>query len=94
MYVDDFIWLPDISSKIAAKHHVTEEEVEDVFFNNPRYRFVEAGNNKGEDLYSALGQTDAGRYLVVFFIYKHSNIALILSVRDMDKDERRRYGRK
>ena len=74
MYIDDFIWLPDIAEKIAVKHRVTEEETEEVFFNRPYYR-----------------QTDAGRYLIVFFIYKPANIALILTARDMDKKERNRY---
>jgi hypothetical protein len=23
MYIDDFIWLPDILEKLAVKHHVT-----------------------------------------------------------------------
>lgn len=94
MYIDDFIWLPDILEKIAVKHHVTQEEVEEVFFNRPRYRFVESGHRPNEDVYAASRQTDAGRYLIVFFIYKSSNTALILSARDMDDKERRRYERK
>ncbi len=94
MYIDDFIWLPDIIDKLAVRHHVTQDEVEDVFFNRPRYRFVESGHRSGEDVYSASGQTDAGRYLIVFFIHKPANMALILSGRDMDKKERKRYERK
>lgn len=94
MYIDDFIWLLDIVEKLAVKHNVTQDEVEDVFFNRPRYRFVEKGYRPGEDVYSASGQTDAGRYLIVFFILKSDNIALILSARDMDRKERRRYERK
>jgi hypothetical protein len=35
MYIDDFIWLPDIVEKLAVKHHVTQDEVEEVFFNRP-----------------------------------------------------------
>ena len=94
MYIDDFIWLPDIVEKLAAKHHLTQDEVEEVFFNRPRYRFVESGNRPGEDVYAATGQTDAGRYLIVFFIAKPANIALIISARDMDPAERRRHERK
>lgn len=41
MYIDNFIWLPDIAEKIAVKHQVTEEEAEEVFFKRPHYRFVE-----------------------------------------------------
>lgn len=94
MYIDDFIWLPDILDKMAVKHHVTQDEVEEVFFNKPKYRFVESGYRSGEDVYAANGQTDAGRYLIVFFIHKMPDTALILSTRDMDKKERRRYEQK
>lgn len=94
MYIDDFIWLPDILDKLIVKHHVTQDEVENVFFHRPKYRFVELGNRPDQDVYSASGQTDVGRYLIVFFIHKPNNTALILSARDMDRKERRRYDRK
>ena len=90
MYIEDCIWLPDIVIKVFVKHHVTQNEVEEIFFNRPKYRFVELGYRKGEDVYSAAGQTDAGRYLIVFFIQKEKNLALILSARDMDQKERRK----
>jgi hypothetical protein len=90
MCIDDFIWLPDIIEKLIVQHHVTQDEAEDVF----KYRFVELGHRPNEDVYSASGQSDAGRYLIVFFIYKSANTALILSARDMDEKERRRYERK
>jgi uncharacterized DUF497 family protein len=93
MYIDDFIWLPDILEKLVIKHQVSQDEVDEIFFDNPHYRFVESGNRPGEDVYSASGQTDAGRYLIVFFIHKSGNIALILSARDMDNKERRLYER-
>ena len=94
MFIDDFVWLTEIAKKVASKHRVTLDEAEEVFFNNPRYRFVESGHRIGEDVYSAGGETDAGRYLIVFFIYKGDNTALILSARDMDTAERRRHERK
>jgi len=94
MYIDDFVWLPDILDKLEVKHRVNQDEVEEVFFNSPRFFFIESGNRPNEDVYMASGQTDAGRYLVVFFIHKPNHIALILSARDMDKKERKRYGRK
>ena len=94
MYIDSFLWLPDIIEKLIVKHHVTQDEVEEVFFNHPLYRFVERGYRPHEDVYAASGQTDAGRYLIVFFIHKPDNTALILSARDMDKKERRYYERR
>jgi uncharacterized DUF497 family protein len=94
MFIDDFVWLTEIANKLAIKHRVTLDEVEEVFFNKPRYRFVESGFRPGEDVYSAGGQTDSGRYLIVFFIHKGDNTALILSARDMDRGERKQYERK
>jgi uncharacterized protein len=94
MNIDDFIWLPNIVEKLIVKHNITQDEVEEVFFNRPQFRFVEKGHTKDEDVYSALGQTDSGRYVIVIFIYKHKNLALILSARDMDKKERKRYEKK
>jgi len=91
MYIDDFIWLPDIVDKLAVKHHVSKDEVEEVFFNHPHFRYVEKGHREGENMYAAFGQTDAGRYVIAFFIYKPSHLAVIVSARDMDVKERRRY---
>ncbi len=94
MNIDDFIWLPTIVDKLESKHGVMPDEVEEVFFNKPRFRFVETGLRAGEDVYSASGRTSGGRYLIVFFIRKESDYALIISARDMDRMERRRYDRK
>ncbi len=94
MRIEGVIWLRDIVDKLAFKHHVETDEVEEVLNGKPKFRFVEKGERKGEDVYMALGQTDAGRYLSVLFIYKKTKEALILSARDMARKERRRYGRK
>ena len=83
-----------VVDKLAVKPHVEIEEVEEVFNNKPQFRFVEKGTRIGEDVYMATGQTDAGRYLTILFIYKVSSDALILSARDMSSWERRRYERK
>jgi uncharacterized DUF497 family protein len=45
-------------------------------------------------VYSARGQTSAGRYLTVLFIYKKTQEALIMTARDMDAKERKNYGKK
>jgi uncharacterized DUF497 family protein len=94
MYVADIIWLPQIVDKLEWKHHVAPAEVEQVVFGQPRFRKAQKGHVPGEDVYAALGQTEAGRYLVVFFVYKQTREALILSARDMDEQERRYYGRR
>jgi uncharacterized DUF497 family protein len=94
MFIDGFVWLPEIVEKLEVKHRVSQDEAEEVFFNRPKFRFVESGPQAGEEVYSASGQTDSGRYLIVFFIHKADNAALILTTREMDRREQRRYERK
>ena len=52
---------------------------------------IQKGRIRGEDLYRALGQTDSGRYLTIFFIYKDTHEALVISARDMTGKERKNY---
>jgi uncharacterized protein len=94
MKIEGVVWLNAIVDKLAVRHHVATHEVEEVLTNNPKFRFVERGQRQDEDIYMALGQTDAGRYVTVLFIYKTTAEALILSARDMAEKERRQYGRK
>jgi uncharacterized DUF497 family protein len=93
MKISGFIWLEEIVDKLEVKHQVFPDEVEQVFDNQPSVKRMNKGHFRGEDVYRALGQTDAGRYLVVFFIFKLSREALILSARDMDHKERQSYAR-
>lgn len=94
MRISGVIWLDDIVAKLATKHSVETYEVEEVLSNKPKIRFVEKGYRDREDVYLALGQTFGGRYLTIFFIYKRTSEALILSARDMAEKEKRTYGRK
>ena len=93
MFVVDIIWLPHVVDKLASKHRMMPEEVDEVLFGRPYYRKLQKGHIPGEDVYAALGQTETGRYLIVIFVYKQSREALILSARDMDRKERRQYDR-
>ena len=94
MRIEEIVWLDKIIDKLAVKHRVDTNEVEEVLSNKPKFRFVQQGDRPKEDVYLALGRTDAGRYLTIFFIYKFSNQTLILSARDMAKKERKLYDRK
>ena len=94
MRIVDIIWFPQVIDKLDWKHNLTPEEVEAALFGNTMYRKVQRGHIPGEGLYAALGRTNAGRYLIVFFIYKLTREALISSARDMDDKERRQYERK
>ena len=94
MHIRRCLWSEYVVDKIAWKHHLSTEEVEKALSSRPRIRRIERGRLKGEDVYVAYGRTDAGRYLTVFFIYKQSEYALILSARTMDEKERAAYRRK
>lgn len=94
MKITGFIWLEDIVEKLAQKHGVQQQEIKEVFAKLPHFRFAEKGHRPGENVYAALGQTDAGRYLIVFFVHKKDGRALPLSARNMTHAERRRYEQK
>lgn len=94
MKLKGIIWLEKFVDKLLWKHNITTNEVEEVFVNSPHYRFIERGDVDGENLYSAMGQTDAGRYLNVYFIYKITGEALIISARNMTQKEKRLYAKK
>jgi uncharacterized protein len=90
----EIISLDRFVQKIEQKHAVRLTEVEQLFANQPQVQFAERGTVPGEDLYSARGQADSGRYLVVFFLNKGRGRALVVSARDMDEREKKRYGKK
>jgi uncharacterized DUF497 family protein len=89
--IEGITWFDDIIEKLVKKHNVQQNEVREVLSNKSHFRFVEKGHRTGENVYAAMGKTDSGRYLIVFFVYKIDKHALILSARDMTKAERRLY---
>lgn len=91
MKIVNLIFLQKIIEKLARKHNVYEIEVREIFYNSPHIRFIEKGYRRDENVYGAYGKTYSGRYLIVFFIYKQTKEALILSGRDMTYAERRKY---
>jgi uncharacterized DUF497 family protein len=92
--IDDIIWLDAIIEKLIWKHQVLTSEVEEVLAGQCRIFKKESGKVEGEHLYNALGRTKGGRYLSIFFIRKLYNKALIITARDMNKNERKRYEKK
>ncbi len=91
MRLYNIIWKDKFVEKIADKHSVEIEEVEEILFSTPHIRMFEKGRVKGENLYAAYGQTHVGRYLIVFFILKYQTAALPISARNMTKSEWRYY---
>ena len=79
MKIQRILWLDQFVSKLDVKHHVTTPEVEEVLRGQAKVRRVAKGDVKGEDVYLALGQTEAGRYLAVFFVLKRDRSILPIS---------------
>jgi len=94
MEVREIIWLEFFVEKLWRKHRVRIEEVEEVLSAEPPVRRVARGNVAGEDVYSVMGRTTRGRYLIVFFVLKAGGRALVISARDMSRKEKRRYAKK
>lgn len=94
MKIIGLIWYDEVVEKLGKKHNVRQHEVLEVFRKHPQFRFVEKGHRPGENVYAALGRSRAGRYLIIFFVYKKDKYALILSARDMTPAERRKYEKK
>ena len=91
MKLSEVIWKDKFVNKIEAKHNVKTYEVEQILFSKPHVRLAEKGVVKNENLYAAYGKTFQGRYLIVFFIYKHGRAALPITAREMTFKERRYY---
>lgn len=94
MNIKGFIWREEIIDKLSQKHSITPDEVEEVFEGQPIFLRKETGKVEMENLYNALGQTESGRYISIFFIYKRSHYALIVTAREMNTKERRYYGKR
>ena len=91
MKLYEVIWKEQFVEKIESKHGLNTNEVEEVLFTKPHIRRIEKGRVKREDLYVAYGQTEAGRYVAVFFIHKQPQSALPISAREMSSSEMRYY---
>lgn len=94
MVITEIIWLTRFVEKIERKHGVGTDEVEQTLTLDPRTRRMARGDVEGEDLYRAVGPTDAGRYLAVFYVYKGRGRALVISARDASRRERKSYGKR
>ena len=92
MKIYNVLWKEKFVDKLETKHQVSTDEVEQVLFGKPHVRREKRGKVKGENLYTAYGTTDAGRYIIIFFIHKPPHTALPISARDMTDSEERYYG--
>ena len=73
-----------------AKHRVSDDECEEVFFNLPLLLRPDEAHSQQEDRYHVLGQTHVGRQLFITITMRGAQIRVI-SARDTRQNERRAY---
>jgi len=54
MKIEGIIGLRNVVDKLSSKHNVETYEVEEILESKPKFRFIEKGQQKGEDVYVAL----------------------------------------
>lgn len=79
-------------SKNWEKHGVAPEEAESIFFNDPLLLGNDRAHSGVEKRYFALGETAAGRRLMIVFTVRRTLIRVI-SARDMNRREGVAYAR-
>ncbi len=94
MRIREVTWLEEVADKIVRKHGLWPHEAEEVLLARPHVRFLEKGHVPGEDLFGGFGRTAAGRHVVVYFLLKKPETALVVTAREMTRREKRRYGKR
>jgi hypothetical protein len=90
--VQGFQWDAGNSRKSVDKHGVSQNEAEQVFFNEPLLVLADQHHSHTEPRYNALGHTDDHRRLhVTFTLRQQDRLIRVISARDMHRKERSRY---
>ena len=90
---EGFQWDEGNSLKNWNLHQVLDIECEEVFFNIPLITSDDRGHSAGEKRYYCLGRTDANRWLFISFTIRN-NLIRVISARDMNRKETRKYAEK
>lgn len=87
-----FEWDEGNARKNADKHDVSQNEAEQVFFNEPLLMVPDVGHSLGEQRIHALGRADDGRLLHITFTLRAEETRIrVISARDMSRKERSYY---
>lgn len=85
-----FQWDAGNATKNWSKHEVSQPECEQAFFNAPLVLAADLEHSGVEDRFFALGQTDAGRQLLLVFTLRDT-LVRVISARPMSRREREVY---
>lgn len=85
-----FDWDKGIIDKSWVRHKVSFKECDEVFLNQPLLLNLDKRHSGKETRFQVLGKTNKGRKLFLVFTIRGKKIRVI-SGRDQNKKERRRY---
>ncbi len=89
---EGFDWDEGNSDKNWYLHQVTNAECEEIFFNVPLIIAPDTKHSQSEPRYYTLGHTNARRGLFAAFTVRNNRVRII-SARDMNQREVKRYAR-
>ncbi|MBI5024379.1 MAG: BrnT family toxin [Candidatus Omnitrophica bacterium] len=89
----EFQWDKGNKGKNHLKHKVTDQECEEVFFDQNKKIFKDILHSDNEERYILLGQTKGNRILFVVFTIRSGKIRVI-SARDLNEREKKLYEEK
>lgn len=72
------------------KHNVEYKECEEIFFNTPFLANKDQAHSQVEERFEVLGKTNQERLLFIVYTIRDGKIRIV-SVRDQNRKERRRY---
>ena len=87
-----FQWDRNNSFKNWHKHNVTKAECEEVLFNRPIAITDDIKHSQDEKRFIAYGKTNKQRKIFMVFTVR-TNLIRVISARDMEPNEKRRYQR-
>src|SRR3989442_8000210 len=88
--ITGFQWDEENSDKNWRRHHVTQAEAEQVFFNRPLVVAPDPRHSSREVRHFALGRSNGGRHLTIVFTPR-GGLLLGISPRPMSPRESKEY---
>ena len=85
-----FDWDEGNINKNKEKHKVEYRECEEIFSNKPLVFIEDKQHSQSENRWGALGKTNKGRLLAVYFTIRNNKIRII-SARDQGKKDKQAY---
>ncbi len=85
-----FEWDLGNLDKNLKKHNVSCQEAEEVFVNQPLLVVEDDKHSKDEKRFHLLGKSNTNRYLFLSITIRNQKVRII-SIRDMNKKEKKEY---